>query len=412
MTDILDEAARAARESGSPVASVIGSAVGGAATGVAVGSAVAVGIPIAGFAAGAVASAAGATAATSLGIMASGMAIGSAIPIPVLGTVIGAIVGAIGAVVSFFNNRPSREFARALLATFRQYPNVLREWVNERETFGVPHDHSALRSRWGYVEMLREVAGESGPDPFEDPAWRKRFEAGRVDPAPPAEDLDLAALGLGATRAEAVDAAAKVEPLFRPIRDVFDARFETTRLHGTTAIHMVVRPRILAPEGLSGTSREVAERPKLFVYGDRIPMIQTTETQAVIVPFPPSAAVLRRAELLRGRLSTLPEVREVRVAPLRAVPLPDDAAYGFEVVVDPSTTVAKIHEIEILSGVIFAGEPAAARVVIVTRAEQSSAGAVVGVGLVLAVLGGAALVALSRARPGPPAFGSNPYIRG
>lgn len=191
----------------------------GAASGAATGTAVAEGVIVAGSIATEAAAAAGATgisaalatagtglatAATTIG---TATAIGTAIPIPVLGSLIGLVVGAvtaaITAVVTFFNNRPPRDVARAILDTFRTYPNVLHDWVEEREAEGIDLPNTVLRDRWNYLAMLREQAGEKGPDPFENHDWQERFKAGAVEPEPSKVPPRLTLLGIHATPREA-----------------------------------------------------------------------------------------------------------------------------------------------------------------------------------------------------------------
>jgi hypothetical protein len=208
----------------------------GAAAGAAEGTAIASGIVLAGTVATEAAAIAGATgisaalatAGTALGTAATtigaGLAIGSAIPIPVLGSaiglVIGAVVAAVQAIVRFFNNRPPKEVAIELLAVFRTYPNVLRDWIASRDDNGIDLSHTVLRSRWGYLAMLREQAGEKGPDPFEDPAWREAFEAGTVEPALPKRAPRLSVLGIHATAAEAATVAGMINAVHMPGLDV------------------------------------------------------------------------------------------------------------------------------------------------------------------------------------------------
>lgn len=355
-----------ATEPSKVVSGVAKGAVDGAIAGFSVAGSVAIGLPIASVAAGSIALSAGATAATSLGIMSAGLAIGSAIPIPVLGTVIGFIAGAIGAVVSFFNNRPSPAFARALLAVFRYYPNVLREWVNERETFGIPHDHSALRSRWGYVSMLREEAGETGPDPFEDEQWRRRFEAGRVDPTPPATPPDLRVLGIVATTEEAESAARALSPLLDNPALKHVSNITVTAVDGPhgPAVSVALRPRVYVPQGLTEPPAPPASRPSLFVYGKRTPMVsvaQPPELETVV----PGPDVTERAEKLRAALAAVPLVRGVDVVPLRVMAQPDGSGWGFAIRVSPGASASQRADAQALAAVFSSSWTTGARDVLV-----------------------------------------------
>lgn len=347
---------------------VLGGAVGGAVTGAAVGGALSVALPVAGFVVGGAAAAAGATATTSLGIMAAGMAIGSSIPIPVVGTVIGAIAGAIGAVVAFFNNRPSPKFASALLAVFRQYPNVLREWVNERYTFGVPHDHSALRSRWGYVAMLREVAGEKGYDQLEDQSWQKSFELGQVDPKPPAKPPRLVDLGLVATKSEASQAAAALQKVINiPGIDLKTATVTAIGGGSGYAVTVEVQPKFYVPNGMAGPPATRNSKPELYVFGERVPVIQNTTSKPVVVNQPPSAEVSSRRDKLAVALKDIKYVKDVLIVPAQATTLPDDSAYGFAVVVDRDASLDQRNQLQILMKVVTSAWGAGgARNVVVT----------------------------------------------
>lgn len=152
------------------------------------------------------ADAAGATAAGSA-LAAVGGALAS---IPGLGWIVGAatVVGVI--LNEIFSVKPSPEFSRELLAVFRCYPNVLRDWISERESAGIETEASWSRTRWGYIAALREAAGEKGYDIFEDEAWQARFEAKKVKLPRCKRWPDLKKLGFNPTPAELAQALAEL----------------------------------------------------------------------------------------------------------------------------------------------------------------------------------------------------------
>lgn len=116
----------------------------------------------------------------------SGAAVGAEIGsyLPGVGTFIGGVIGffvGLGEGLEHALNVLARpEFAREMLAVFRCYPNVLRDWVLERESAGISTEASWARTRWGYIAALRKAAGEKGPDILENESWQKRFEAGKA----------------------------------------------------------------------------------------------------------------------------------------------------------------------------------------------------------------------------------------
>lgn len=241
----------AASSSGSPGGQAIGSTLSGAATGAAIGGGVATygGLGTA----GAVASA-----------MGTSLAIGSSIPVPLLGTLIGAIAGAISAVILWFKNKPSPEFSRELLAVFRCYPNVLFEWVTERDALGIHTEHSDLRGRWGYISTMREQAGEKGHDIFEDEDWQKKFELGLVLPPPCTRQPNLKVLGIDPTLDEIKDAAAEIRVLLagQPLVTSVMA----------TSDGVVLSAKAIVPQEVLATVKWKPSRTFLYVYNGKVPV--------------------------------------------------------------------------------------------------------------------------------------------
>jgi hypothetical protein len=326
-----------------PAGQVAAGAVEGAVAGAAVGGTVATVAPVVGFGAAAVAGAAGADAAAVTSIMSASLAVGSAIPIPLIGTLAGLIAGAAAALAQHFSSKPTPEFARELLLVFRTYPNVLREWVDERNTFGIPTEHSSLRSRWGYVGILCEQAAQApvgdGPNAksyaeerayaqtceLRDEGWQKKFERGHVRPRPnrTGRAPDMRVLGLDPSADDVQRAVAGLRVAVAGV----PADFHVAALQrGVSMSGQASVP----PAQLDAAA--AAWRPTgmmLFVYGGRVPVYFSAGCPVASAPDAPARLAARG---VAGAFGDRPWFEGVAVTPA------PDGGYALRVDVSEAPT--------------------------------------------------------------------------